>query len=215
MGVRLENGTCNLWVYEIEHRDLSYSFQHAAISEFLASVFCKHRSKAWTISTNPWAVTRLVCYGMFISAWPVTSSIYQFLKNSTTRLTFFRWPTCKCFAGLTVFEYWPMSNIHHSVETLPPSTSASCIQLSHPCHRFTFFSTQISTTFFRTWNTPCCLCSCSKVDEGRSLFPACCCSACCNSCKDLPITKRTEDRKQGLVPSCAKPWGNRVHEAGI
>lgn len=90
MGVRMENGTCNLWVYEIEHRDLSYSFQHAAISEFLASVFCKHRSKAWTISTNPWAVTRLVCYGMFISAWPVTSSICQFLKNSTTRLTFFR-----------------------------------------------------------------------------------------------------------------------------
>lgn len=37
--------------YEFEHRDLSYSFQHhAAISEFLASVFCKHRSNAWIIA---------------------------------------------------------------------------------------------------------------------------------------------------------------------
>ena len=25
--------------------------------------------------------------------------------------------TCKCFAGLLVFENWPMSNIHHIVET--------------------------------------------------------------------------------------------------
>lgn len=56
---------------------------------------------------------------------------------------------------------------------------------------------QISTTFFRTWNTPCCLCSCSKVDEGN------CCS--------LPVAAVLVATAAKIYPSpSARKTGNKA-----